>query len=170
MDQTESPSDLVPAPALKFVFRLELTLGPPVEQGAYDGVRRRVIPILGGAVRGPGFQGEVLPGGADWQTVGLGDGLAVIHARSTLKHADGTVVSMINEGVRRGPSEIMARLAAGERVDPASYWLPGHAPRLRRAALARTAGWRKAPSSASASAGPRGCTSTSTGCSDRAKP
>ena len=122
MDPTERPSDLVPAPALEFVFRLELALGPPVDQGAYDGHRRRIIPILGGAVRGPGFQGDVLPGGADWQTVGLEGGLAVIHARNTLRHADGTVVSMINEGVRRGPAEVMARLAAGQRVDPASYY------------------------------------------------
>lgn len=123
MDQTESPADLVPAPTLEFVFRQELTLGPPVETGTFDGLRRRVIPIVGGRVRGPGFQGEVLPGGADWQTVGVADGLALIHARSTLKHADGTVVSMVNEGVRRGPPEVMARLGAGvERVDPASYY------------------------------------------------
>ena len=45
--------------------------------------------------------------------------MADIYARSTLQHQDGTVVSMINVGVRRGPPEVMARLAAGERVDPA---------------------------------------------------
>lgn len=122
MVPTESPMDLAPRPALEFVFRLALELGQPVEQGAYEGSRRRIIPILGGSVRGPGFEGEVLPGGADWQTVGASDGLAVIQARSTLRHADGTVVSMVNEGVRRGPAEVMARLAAGERVDPASYY------------------------------------------------
>ena len=167
MDQTESPSDLVPAPALEFVFRLELTLGPPIEQGAYDGVRRRIIPILGGAVRGPGFQGEVLPGGADWQAVGLGDGLAVIHARSTLKHADGTVVSMINRGRPARALGGHGQARRGRAGGSGLVLLPD-SPRFDvqpgpHRWLAET------PLSASASAGPRGCTSTSTGCSDRAK-
>lgn len=122
MDHTESPMDLSPRPELEFVFRLALNLGRPIEQGVYDGSRRRIIPVLGGGIRGPGFEGEVLSGGADWQAVGVDDGLAVIYARSTLRHADGTVVSMINEGVRRGPAEVMARLASGDRVDPASYY------------------------------------------------
>jgi hypothetical protein len=123
MDQSGIPTDLVPAPTLEFSFRLELILGAPLDAGTFDGLRRRIIPIDGGRVWGPRFEGEVLPGGADWQTVGVADGLAVIHARSTLKHADGTVVSMINDGVRRGPPEVMARLGAGsERVDPASYY------------------------------------------------
>lgn len=109
-------------PALKFVFRITIRLGPPLDRGTYDGQRRRIIPILDGMVQGPRFQGVVLPGGADWQTVRVADGVASIHAISTLRHDDGTIVSMVNRGVRRGPAEVMAKLAAGERVDPAAYY------------------------------------------------
>ena len=110
------------SPALEFAFRITIILGAPLDQGTYEGRRRRIIPILRGSVAGPGFEGEVLPGGADWQSVGVEDGVASIYARSTLQHRDGAVVSMINRGVRRGPPEVMARLAAGERVDPAAYY------------------------------------------------
>lgn len=126
MDDPAHPAPIDPAevarPELEFVFRLTITLGPPLDQGTYDGQRRRIIPILGGTVEGPLFKGVVLPGGADWQTVREADGVASIYARSTLQHEDGTIVSMINRGVRRGPAEVMARLAAGERVDPRSYY------------------------------------------------
>jgi hypothetical protein len=112
----------VAMPELEFVFRLTITLGLPLDQGTYEGQRRRIIPILGGTAEGPRFQGAVLPGGADWQTVRVADGVASIYARSTLQHEDGTIVSMVNRGVRRGPAEVMARLAAGELVDPGSYY------------------------------------------------
>jgi hypothetical protein len=39
-----------------------------------------------------------------------------------LQHDDGTIVSVINPGVRRGPPEVMAKLAAGEVVDPTLYY------------------------------------------------
>jgi hypothetical protein len=107
---------------MEFVFRMILTLGAPIDQGTYGDTRHRIIPVLGGTVEGPGFDGEVLPGGADWQTVGVSDGVAGIYARSTLMHRDGTIVSMINRGVRRGPPEVMTKLAAGEPVDPADYY------------------------------------------------
>lgn len=109
-------------PALEFVFRITIRLGQPLDQGTYNGQRRRIIPILDGDVAGPGFTGVVLPGGADWQSVRIDDGVAAIHALSTLQHPDGTIVSMVNRGVRRGPAEVMAKLAAGEVVDPASYY------------------------------------------------
>jgi hypothetical protein len=109
-------------PTLEFAFRMRVTVGAPVDQGTWDGLRRRIIPILGGAVEGPGFRGKVLAGGADWQTIRLADGLAQIYARYTLQHEDGTIVAVTNPGVRRGPPEVMARIAAGEVVDPASYY------------------------------------------------
>ncbi|MGZ3274692.1 MAG: DUF3237 domain-containing protein [Caulobacteraceae bacterium] len=114
--------DDVSDPSLEFVFRIVTTLGAPLDQGTYDGQRHRIIPILGGAVEGPGFKGLVLPGGADWQSVRVEDGVASIHARSTLQHEDGSIVSMTNLGVRRGPPEVMAKLAAGELVDPSEYY------------------------------------------------
>jgi hypothetical protein len=109
-------------PALEFALRITAALEPPIEQGTWDGQRRRIVPINGGTVEGPRFSGRILPGGADWQTLSTTDGLTQLHARYTLQHEDGTVVAVINRGVRRGPPEVMARLAAGERVDPSAYY------------------------------------------------
>ena len=52
----------------------------------------------------------------------VSDGTAGIHARYTLQQEDGTIVSVINPGVRRGPPEVLAKVAAGETVDPALYY------------------------------------------------
>lgn len=109
-------------PSLEFEFSIRAILGAPIEQGTWEERRRRIIPILEGTVEGARFKGRVLPGGADWQTIRLADGAAQIYARYTLQHEDGTVVGVINPGVRRGPPEVMARLAAGEMVDPSSYY------------------------------------------------
>jgi hypothetical protein len=109
-------------PGLEFVFRAAVTLGAPLEQGTYDGQRKRIVPIAGGTVDGPRFKGVVLAGGADWQTLRVGDGNSQLYARYTLQHDDGTLVSVTNPGVRRGPPEVMARLAAGEVVDPTLYY------------------------------------------------
>jgi len=109
-------------PGLEFVFRVRATLGAPIEQGSWDNQRHRTIPITGGVVEGPRFKGKVLAGGADWQTLRLSDGNTKIFARYTLQHDDGTFVTVTNPGVRRGPAEVMARLAAGEVVDPAAYY------------------------------------------------
>jgi hypothetical protein len=109
-------------PGLEFVFRVSAALSEPLEQGTYDNQRRRIVPIMGGVVEGPRFKGVILPGGADWQTLRVGDGNTHIYARYTLSHEDGTLVGVINPGVRRGPAEVMAKLAAGERVDPSLYY------------------------------------------------
>ena len=110
------------SPALEFEFRMRVQIGAPIDQGAWDGRRRRILPIAGGTFEGPRFSGSILPGGADWQSVRVIDGVARIDARYTLRHEDGTLVSMVDRGLRRGPSEIMARLAAGELVDPSLYY------------------------------------------------
>lgn len=117
---TTVPRD--PPPGLEFEFRVRVLVGAPIEQGVWDGWRRRIIPILGGRVEGPRFSGEVLQGGADWQGIRSSDGVARLEAHYTLRHQDGTIVSVLNRGVRRGPPGVMARLAAGEVVDPASYY------------------------------------------------
>ena len=57
------------APELEFALRLTAALEPPIEQGTWDGQRRRIVPVNGGAVEGPRFKGVIVPGGADWQTL-----------------------------------------------------------------------------------------------------
>jgi hypothetical protein len=113
---------LMSAPALEFEFRMRVQIGAPLDQGTWDGQRRRVMPITGGTFEGPRLSGAILPGGADWQSVRVTDGVARIDARYTLRHGDGTLITMVDRGVRRGPPEVMARLAAGEVVDPSLYY------------------------------------------------
>ncbi len=110
-----------PAPTLTYAFSIRATLAPPVEQGEIDGKRKRFIPITGGSVDGPKLQGEVLAGGGDWQAIGP-DGRTEIYARYSVKTKDGTVIAIINPGVRTGPKEVIARLAKGEDVDPSLYY------------------------------------------------
>ncbi|MDB5704155.1 MAG: hypothetical protein JWN66_1271 [Sphingomonas bacterium] len=107
-------------PTLDFVFEAVILLAPPVELGTIDGERRRLVPITGGTVDGPRLRGIVLPGGGDWQ--GIGKDRTVIHARYTLEAADGTRISIDNPGVRVASPEIIARLTAGEDLDPSLYY------------------------------------------------
>ena len=109
------------APALDFAFRLDVTVAAPLELGVTHLGRRRVIPITGGAITGPRLQGRVLPGGADWQVI-RADGTAELDARYTLEASDGALISVVNRGLRHGPPEIVARLIAGEAVDPGAYY------------------------------------------------
>lgn len=122
MGREEQAGFAEPHTGLEFEFRIRATLGAAFEQGTWEERRRRIIPILGGTVEGARFRGLVLPGGADWQTIRLSDGTAQIFARYTLQHEDGSIIGVTNPGVRRGPPDVMARLAAGERVDPSSYY------------------------------------------------
>ena len=108
-------------PPLRFAFTAFVDVGTPQEIGETTAGRRRVIPIAGGRVEGPRLTGEVVPGGADWQSV-RSDGTLELVARYTLRAADGTLISVINRGLRRAPPGVLARLAAGELVDPTSYY------------------------------------------------
>ena len=111
-------------PPLTPVALIEAVIDRPHELGHFSDGLRRVIPITGGTVTG-----ARLPGGADWQCV-RPDGLAEIEARYTLAitHVDGValdteaLVDIRNPGMRHGPPEVLARVAAGEDVDPALYY------------------------------------------------
>jgi Protein of unknown function (DUF3237) len=101
------------------IMQIDLTVSAPVETRMIGGQNRRCIPITGGSVSGI-FQGIVENGGADWQTV-LPDGSLDIDARYILRLAEGTV-EVESRGLRTGPPEVLARLGAGETVDPALYY------------------------------------------------
>ncbi|MEX0284914.1 MAG: DUF3237 domain-containing protein [Paracoccaceae bacterium] len=113
------------APDLKHFCDLTVDLGPIREMGAGRAGKRRIIPIVGGQVTGR-VQGHILNLGADWQTV-FADGAANLDTRYAFETDDGALIEIINRGVRHGPPEVIERIAAGEDVDPADYYMRTHA-------------------------------------------
>ena len=79
------------------------------------------MPIVGGTFEGHGelsIRGRILPGGADTQII-HDDGLTEADAQYVLETDRGELVSVRNRGLRHAPSDVMAKLLAGVRVDPA---------------------------------------------------
>ena len=107
---------------LQALFKADIELAPAQELGAGPLGRRRIIAIAGGRFFGERLSGRVLPGGADWQVI-RADGIAELDARYTLETADGALVYVRNRGYRHGPAEVLKRLAAGENIDPAQYYM-----------------------------------------------
>jgi len=107
---------------LQALFKADIELAPAQELGAGPLGRRRIIAITGGRFFGPRLSGRVLAGGADWQVI-RADGVAELDARYTLETEDGALVYVRNRGYRHGPADVLKRLAAGENVDPAQYYM-----------------------------------------------
>lgn len=108
-------------PALTFVARISVQVGPPITVGQTPGGLRRVVPILGGRVSGPRLTGTVVAAGADYQLLGE-DGVSTLDARYVLQADDGAFIYVVNRGLRRGPPDVMAQLARGEPVDASAVY------------------------------------------------
>jgi len=98
---------------------LSVEVGELMSMGQGPVGERRRVDILGGTFEGPRLRGTVLPG-ADWQLLRQ-DGVLDLDARYALRAEGGGLVHVLSQGLRHGPPEVMARLARGEDVDPASY-------------------------------------------------
>ena len=109
------------APQTRLLFVATVEVGAPVDGGATALGRRRYVPITGGRFVGPALSGVILPGGADWQLI-RADGVAEIAARYVLQADDGSLLTVNSNGFRHGPPEVMAALASGVPVDPATYY------------------------------------------------
>ena len=110
----------VPIPGLEHAFDVEVVLGALEDHGETRRGHRRVVPIVGGSVRGL-FDAEILTGGADWQIV-RPDGTIEVDARYTAKTPDGAHILIHATGVRSGPPEVLEALLRGEPVDPSAYY------------------------------------------------
>jgi hypothetical protein len=113
-------------PTLEHFCDLTIDLAPNIEMGEGRAGVRRIIPIIGGEVHGPKVEGRILPIGADWQTI-TRDGVAELEARYAFETPEGAVIEIDNRGVRHGPPEVLAAIAAGEQVDPSDYYMRTHA-------------------------------------------
>ena len=112
--------DQLPTPRLTLVFRLEITVAPPLDLGETTLGRRRIVTQTGGRFTGR-LNGTLLPGAsADWQLV-LPDGTAIGDIRSTLLTDDGHVLALRSWSIRHGRPEVLDRLARGEPVDASEY-------------------------------------------------
>ena len=114
-------SAVLPDPSMTRVFRLEATLGEPLELGDIARGKRRIVPLTGGTFTGPELNGTLVPGSsADWQIV-LPDGTPLGDIRYTLQTDNGDLLYVQSRGVRHGSADVLARLARGQDVDASEY-------------------------------------------------
>ena len=112
---------MAPALQTRYVFSLAIKVGAPIVAGDLGHGVRRIIPVLGGEVRGPGIKGTIFPCGADFQTI-RPNGFTELEAKYAFEMDDGAVIYIENIGVRFGPKPLLDRIAKGEIVDPAQIY------------------------------------------------
>ena len=108
-------------PALTHIADFLVEVGAPIAVGETGQGLRRVVPIIGGTIRGERLMGTILNAGADFQIIGA-DGFTRLEARYVARLDDGSLLYVDNRGVRFGPPEAMARIARGDPVDPAEIY------------------------------------------------
>ena len=118
---TDTPLPFPPAPALIPMTRVRCDVAALVTLGDGPHGERRYVPLGGGTARGPELNGTLVEGGIDWQ-LHRADGVLEIAAHYVIRTDDGALVEVRSEGLRHGPPEVMARLAAGEAVPPEAYF------------------------------------------------
>jgi hypothetical protein len=110
----------LPEPRLRPVFRLDAELAEPIDLGDTPQGRRRIIALTGGRAEGPALRANLLPTSADWQVV-RPTGTAVADLRYVLRTDAGALLYVQAHGLRHGPPDVLAALAAGDEVDPSTY-------------------------------------------------
>lgn len=111
----------LPDPRLTLIYRLEATLGEPLDLGDIGPGRRRIVPQTGGTFTGPEISGTLVGGvSADWQVI-LPDDTALGDIRYALRTDAGDLLYVRSRSVRHGSAEVLSRLARGEDVDPSEY-------------------------------------------------
>src|SRR5450759_1160866 len=101
----------------KYVFTITAQIGGVTSAGDIGHGVRRLIPIVGGEVRGEDVNGKVCAFGADFQIIRPNE-LIELEARYAFETDDGAVVYVENRGIRFGPVDLLQRLKRGEAVDP----------------------------------------------------
>ncbi|NML47536.1 DUF3237 domain-containing protein [Ramlibacter sp. G-1-2-2] len=104
------------------LFEIRLQVPQIVDIGDTPLGRRRIATVTGGEFEGERLRGSVVgaPAG-DW-LLQRNDGTTILDVRLLLRTDDGEHIYMSYRGVRHGPADVMARMAAGEVVDPKTYY------------------------------------------------
>ena len=106
----------------EFAFEMRLSVAQPLAMVGDTPVGdRRIARVTGGTFEGPALRGTVHDGGGDW-IINRRDGVTQLDVRLTMETDDGVLIYMTYRGLRHGPAEVMARLAAGEPVDPSELY------------------------------------------------
>jgi hypothetical protein len=108
---------MAPAIETRFVFTVTVRIAEVTSAGDIGHGVRRIIPIIGGEVKGEKVNGKVLPFGADFQIIRPNE-LIDLEAKYALETDDGAVIYVENRGIRFGPVELLQKLKRGEPVDP----------------------------------------------------
>jgi hypothetical protein len=108
-------------PELEYICELNVLLDPAMVVGETAHGIRRIVPIIGGTVKGPQLNGEIIKAGADWQLVRQ-DGCTELDAHYQFITDEGVLIYILNVGVRVAAPEIAARIAKGEQVDSSQYY------------------------------------------------
>src|SRR5215470_4323810 len=101
----------------QYVLTVTALIGPPTTVGDIGHGMRRIVPIIGGEVRGPDVNGKVLAFGADFQVIRPNE-LIELEAKYAFETDDGATIYVENRGIRFGPVELLQKLKRGEAVDP----------------------------------------------------
>jgi uncharacterized protein DUF3237 len=109
---------MTPTLQTKYVFTITALIGPVTSAGEIGSGVRRIIPVIGGEVKGEGISGKVLGFGADFQIIRPNE-LIELEAKYAFETDDGATVYVENRGIRFGPIELLQKLKRNEPVDPA---------------------------------------------------
>jgi hypothetical protein len=108
---------MAPVLQTRYAFTITAHIGEVTSAGDIGHGVRRIIPIIGGEVRGPDINGKVCAFGADFQVIRPNE-LIELEAKYAFETDDGAVVYVENRGIRFGPIELLRQLKRGEAVDP----------------------------------------------------
>src|SRR6202045_1072263 len=106
--ELQKGDSMEPVLGTRYVFTITAEVAGITSAGDIGPGERRIIPIIGGEVRGKEINGKVCAFGADFQIV-RPDSSIELEAKYALQTDDGAVIYVENRGMRRGPTELVQK-------------------------------------------------------------
>jgi|TARA_R100000005_G_scaffold96618_2_gene85234 hypothetical protein len=107
---------------LTHAFDMQVFVKTPIQNlGKTSHGTRLIAEVTGGEISGPLLQGSIHAGGGDWLLT-REDSVTQLDVRLTIEADDGGLIYCRYEGLRHGPADVMAKMAAGEPVDPSLFY------------------------------------------------